>query len=788
MLKLFKWLAGVFITLILLIVVAAVVLPRIVDPNDYRDEITSLVKDKIGRDLRLDGDLTLEVFPWLGIRTQKLSLSQPEQIGGDMLSVQTAQLRVKLLPLLSKKVEVDTIILEQPELSLVTLKDGTDSFAGLGGDDATAEETPDAGGAAVALVVQGIELTNGAVTIDNRQTGELMQIIGLNLVTGNLIGTQLADINASGTLKSSTNPDLVEFKVAAQARIDTDTLAVTAKDISATVNQSEQVIDVTISQFDFDQNQQIDLQGVSVSLAGAQAIKAVVPSIVANLESQTATISDINVTSGDMAGTISNLKVSQFIDAPSASGRLVVTEFNAAGLIKEFDIDFTPADKQALNRVGLSADFSGSTDSAELTNLKLALDTSSLVGSGSVQNFENPNIKFDLSLDQLNLDSYLPESEEDEGAQDVSGSEALAVPMAMFKDVNANGRFKAQQLISGGLELNDVDVQIVSTPGNVTITPSANLYDGKLGGEIVFNEKADGAQLRVKNNIDLVDLGKVLNAADVSDQLSGIGTLAVDILVTEKDGVQSNEGTIKLFAKDGAIKGVDIKGIVDQGLAQYQKLKGGDSESSETGDSEEGDETKFAELLGTFYLKDFKLTNKDFSMQAPLFRLGGEGDIDLKAQTLDYLVNFAVVNSTSGQGGESLETLKGITLPIRLRGDLTSPSYSLDMKALYKGVAKKEIDEKKDAYLEEKFGIEGGGKLSTKDALKQILLKKVTKDDESASGKAKERPVQDVGANAVPVEDQQEQTEPEPAPKTKKQIKKEAKDELKKKLLEGLFN
>ena len=134
MLTLFKWLAGLILTLAVLIVIAIVVIPQVVDPNDYRDKITELVKDKTGRDLRLDGDLSVSVFPWLGVRTQGLSLSQPAQIGGDMLTVDTAQIRVKLLPLLSKKVEVDTVVLETPKVRLVTLANGVGSFDGLSGD------------------------------------------------------------------------------------------------------------------------------------------------------------------------------------------------------------------------------------------------------------------------------------------------------------------------------------------------------------------------------------------------------------------------------------------------------------------------------------------------------------------------------------------------------------------------------------------------------------------------------------------------------------------------------
>jgi AsmA protein len=104
MLKLIKWLAGLLVTLTVLILLAIVIIPQVVDPNDYRDELSTLVNGKTGRDLTLSGDLKISVFPWLGVKTQGLSLSQPKGIEGDMLSVDTAQLRVKLVPLLSKKI------------------------------------------------------------------------------------------------------------------------------------------------------------------------------------------------------------------------------------------------------------------------------------------------------------------------------------------------------------------------------------------------------------------------------------------------------------------------------------------------------------------------------------------------------------------------------------------------------------------------------------------------------------------------------------------------------------
>jgi len=257
----------------------------------------------------------------------------------------------------------------------------------------------------------------------------------------------------------------------------------------------------------------------------------------------------------------------------------------------------------------------------------------------------------------------------------------------------------------------------------------------------------------------------MLKAADITEQLSGIGSLSVDVVVTEKDGVQSNEGTIKLLAKNGALKGVDLQNMVKQGYTQYQNLTGSTSSTAdELVSSSADDETKFAELLGTFYLKDFKITNDDFSMKAPLFRVAGAGDILIDAQTLDYKVDFSIVETIKGQGGEAFDKLKGLTIPIRLKGDLTAPSYSLDWTQLYKGLAKQKVEEEKAKFLQEKLGLEGED-TSTKGVFKQLLEKEVNGNDEKVSekslGETKEEPKSD---------------------------KDQLKDDLKNKLINGLFN
>jgi len=474
MFKLLKWVLGLAVTLVLLILLAVLIIPKVFNPNDYRDDIVQLVEDKTNRDFKLDGDLSVSVFPWLGVKTQGLSFSQPKRIGGEMVAVDTAQLRIKLMPLLSKKVEIDTVVLDQPLLRLVTLKDGYDSFAGLFDETNSDEEADEqeSGSLDVAIVIEGVQINNAQVIIDDQSEKQRYEISDFNLNTGNLIGSKLAGVSASGVLKDSSNPVDTEFDFSGQAKIDVDTLALELANAEFNASLGEDKVGANIDALLFNQAKQIDIKGLVVKWNSEQSAAISTPSLQLDLEQQTANIANTTLSMDDLSLVLSNIVATKIIDSPKVKGLLTIEEFNARKLIKKFDVDFEPSSSDALKKVSMTANFNATKDSASISNLKFGLDESLLTGSAGVNNFDNPAIKFDLKLDSLNLDNYLPEGEETSTEQE-SGltSDSLSVPMSVFKDINANGSFTAGKLISGGLELNDIDVKVVSKSGKVTITP-----------------------------------------------------------------------------------------------------------------------------------------------------------------------------------------------------------------------------------------------------------------------------------------------------------------------------
>ena len=141
-----------------LVVALALIVPRFIDPNDYRQQITDIVRKQTGRKLAINGELAISLFPWVGVRVRDASLAQPSSVGdGDMLSVAEADIRVRVVPLFNSVIEIDTVILREPLMNLIVLPDGSSSMEGLipaavgtAGGSAEAGPPADAGESGVA--------------------------------------------------------------------------------------------------------------------------------------------------------------------------------------------------------------------------------------------------------------------------------------------------------------------------------------------------------------------------------------------------------------------------------------------------------------------------------------------------------------------------------------------------------------------------------------------------------------------------------------------------------------
>ena len=113
--------------------------------------------------------------------------------------------------------------------------------------------------------------------------------------------------------------------------------------------------------------------------------------------------------------------------------------------------------------------------------------------------------------------------------------------------------------------------------------------------------------------------------------------------------------------------------------------------------------TDFSEMIASFKITNGVAHNDDLSIKSPLLRIGGSGDIDIGNDRIDYLARISVVNTTTGQEGKDLAKLKGITVPLRLRGPFSRISYSLELGSVIEDVVKEKVKEEVKKQLGEQL-------------------------------------------------------------------------------------
>ena len=194
-----KWAAYVIGGLIGLIALILIGVLLFVDPNKYRDDIQRIVEQKTGRQLTIEGKLKLAVFPWIALETGALSLGDAPGFGTEpFVALKEARVGVRLLPLLSGRVEVSTVELIGARVRLITDEQGRHNWADLGskpGDDASASSS-----SSVVPTVAGVVVQDASITLDDRQAKTHKVIRELQLKTGRFASGEPFDLTFECTL------------------------------------------------------------------------------------------------------------------------------------------------------------------------------------------------------------------------------------------------------------------------------------------------------------------------------------------------------------------------------------------------------------------------------------------------------------------------------------------------------------------------------------------------------------------------------------------------------------
>ncbi len=232
--------------IVVLLIVVAVAIPMVVDPNEYKGEITEAVKKSTGRELVIDGDIKLSLFPWIGVEMGKTSLSNAPGFGAKpFAAIDEVNVKVKLLPLLSKQVEVSTVVLKGLDLNLAKNSKGVTNWDDLVKSDESKEPVKDeqkekpsdsSDAALAALAIGGVSIEQANLVWDDRSSGDHYEINDFNVKTGKLAIGEPVDFQMDLGVESAKPKTTAKIDIAAKITVDSSLKKVTVNGLKLTTD------------------------------------------------------------------------------------------------------------------------------------------------------------------------------------------------------------------------------------------------------------------------------------------------------------------------------------------------------------------------------------------------------------------------------------------------------------------------------------------------------------------------------------------------------------------------
>ena len=699
--KLLKIILGLAALLVVIVVVAVIVLPMVVDPNDYKQDIAATVEKQTGRILSIEGDLSLSVFPWLGLDIGPTQISNAAGFEEPyMARMEAVQVRVKLLPLLRKQLEVDTLRLSGLRLNLGKDKQGQSNWADITArleKEDKPEKQADGSGAAGAdsaaspldrLAIGGIEVSDAQLLWDDRSTDSRYEINALSFTTGAIEPDEAFKLELHFEVAATQPP------VNGRIELGGDIL----------ITDGLEAISVTAGM--------LGLQLKGEGVPGGALDATLTTDVRLDLAAQTLSLPDIKLVSKglNISGNVDGVAISG--DAPRFNGVLKIAEFSPRKLLAELGQESPPtADKAVLDKADATLTWDASLQHVAATALTLHLDDSTLQGAARVDSFDAPAISFTATLDQFNLDRYLPPETRDSAATKNGDSKAAAtstaasdaLPLDALRGLNVNGRLGIGRLQAFNLRSSDIEIEIKAKDGVLKISQfAANLYSGAVQADVTLDVRKDTPSFSVNEKLTGVQAGPLLMDLTGKDQLLGIASVNANLTGTGLSSEQINKtlnGTAGFEFTDGAVKGVNVASLIRSAQA---KIKGQPAPAQ----SEEN-QTDFALMKGTVVVSNGNVNNKDLLMMSPLLRITGAGDVSLPKETIDYTLATKFVGTLEGQGGADVAELKGLSIPVHVGGTFSKPTYAPDLAAVLGDAAKAEVEkkvEKEKKKLQKKLG------------------------------------------------------------------------------------
>lgn len=685
MARLVKSLLIVVASVVGIAVLALVAVLLFFDPNDYREQISAGVRDATGRDLTIEGELSLSIFPWLAIEMGPVSLGNAEGFSDlPFMQFKHASLSVRIVPLLLRReASVGTISIDGLLVNLEVAADGTTNWDDLSGTESSAAAGDSATGSGPSRIdVGNIRVSNASAFYTDARTGDAYAITNLEISSDKIVADRPFDLDAE--FNFSANPGDLGGHIA----------------IRATVTMAEGATQGMIEGL----NVAGELRGIA-----SQAVDF-------NFNSRSITFDTVaeRLNLGELDLAILGVSMSAIVEpfsysgSPQAKAELRVAEFSLKELMLALDLEPpATANNRALSRVYFSANATLGADSLTLDSLTLALDDSAMAGSMSLPINESGALRFDLHVDTINLDDYMAPADTAAAAVADDSGDDIEIPVDLIRSLNANGRFRIDRAFLAGMEFTNLELGLRSSDGRLRLHPlTADLYEGSYNGDVRIDVSQDIPSISVNETLTGVNLSALAKSMFDQDNISGTisGSFTLAGAGRNLASIRRDlDGNMSFEVADGAWEGTDVWHQLRAARAMFRQEAAPEPRLPAR--------TEFTSISATGTVTNGIFQNDDLLIELPFLRLTGSGMVDLPAAQVNYSVQARIFDNPERESGMTeaeFADFSRTVVPVRITGPLASPRVRPDIEAVFRqqveGAIQEQVDKLKDRFLNRLLG------------------------------------------------------------------------------------
>ena len=515
-----KILGLVLLGLLLIIVALGFALTHLFDPNDYKDEIRQIARDKAHIELTLNGDIGWSLFPWLGLELHEASvatLTTPTQPFADL---QMLGLSVRVLPLLRREVPMSDVRVEGLNLRLNRDKQGHGNWEDIGKNvpvasadapapapvQTPAEPEPEKPPKPIRLDIDSLTINNARVEYNDEQTGKQYSAESIQLSAGAV--HEGASIPLKLTAFLGSNQPLLRVKTELNGNLR---------------------IQNALKRYQFE-DMKLSGEVTGEPLQGKTVTFSTQGQLLVDLAANIAEWTNLKLSANQLRA-LGELKVNNLDKTPQLSGALSIAQFDLAKFLDSVGHPLPAMAEGSLSKVELVSRLKGSPTSVALEDLNLKLDGSTFTGRIAVDDFAKQSLRVQLKGDTFNADNYLPaKSEAAKGASaarqaEVQNSEAGAMaaggttplpeaptkgawstdkllPLTRLRTLDVNADLAFGQLTLSKLPIQNAGLKASGIDGQLKLDSlSGGLYNGSFQANGTLDVRQDIPVLALQTHI-----------------------------------------------------------------------------------------------------------------------------------------------------------------------------------------------------------------------------------------------------------------------------------------------